>query len=345
MKLYNNDKIWEIFKDSDFNIVRKFGKIDGKMITNIRQVVPKNIGKSNETTLETQADKEIAALIKKQKEVHGYTETRGYKSQTKISYRPMLAHNYESRNKSIKFPCHVQPKLDGIRMIAVINKDKKVTFYSRTGKLVNGLEHLRNQLNKIPVTNTLVLDGEAYIHNTPFEEICSAFKSDHNNLEYHVFDIIDTDKSFVDRFEHLKKNFVNNLVPTKRCDIPEDIERFHSEFLEDGYEGIMIRNSNSLYQVDTRSIHLQKFKKFKDDEFTIIDIQEAFGEPGTAVIICETVDKKNFTVRPRGTREYRNKLLVDKQLHLGKQLTVRFQNITENGIPRFPVGISIRDYE
>ena len=111
---------------------------------------------------------------------------------------------------------------------------------------------------------------------------------------------LDIEKSFVDRHEILKRFSFDNLVPTKRCDVPEDIERFHSEFLEAGYEGIMIRNSYSLYQSDTRSIHLQKLKKFQDNEFAIIDIQEAFGEPGTAVIVCETSDKKTFTVRPRG---------------------------------------------
>ena len=31
--------------------------------------------------------------------------------------------------------------------------------------------------------------------------------------------------------------------------------------------------------------------------------------------------------------------------YIGKMLTVRFQNLTALGVPRFPVGVVIRDYE
>ena len=341
MKLFKNDQQWEIYLDTEHNIVRKYGKIDGRQTTNIRKVTQKNIGKSNETSIEEQANKEMLALISKQKDL-GYGEY----GHSNISHKPMLAHNYDLRKKGIKFPCHVQPKLDGVRLIAIVDPETGVKFLSRTGKEVKGLEHIKKDL--LGIKTKVILDGEAYIHDTPFEEICSAFKSDLNSLEYHVFDIIDVEKSFTER-QKILDTVIRSLRHTKNvitqiCELPKDVDDKHGSFLELGYEGIMIRNSESMYAVDKRSVDLQKFKLFKDAEYKVVNIIEAFGDPGTALFVCET-GEYTFNVRPRGTREHRKALLENKNDSIGKFLTVRYQNLTENGIPRFPVGLVIRDYE
>ena len=54
---------------------------------------------------------------------------------------------------------------------------------------------------------------------------------------------------------------------------------------------------------------------------------------------------KEFSCRPRGTHESRAELFKHGKEYVGKMLTVRFQELTADGIPRFPVGIAIRDYE
>jgi DNA ligase-1 len=43
--------------------------------------------------------------------------------------------------------------------------------------------------------------------------------------------------------------------------------------MEEGYEGIMVRNPNSPYEISKRSSYLQKYKEFDDDEFEIIGFQ------------------------------------------------------------------------
>eukprot|EP00959_Pyramimonas_sp_CCMP1952_P188727 3947369-Pyramimonas_sp.AAC.1 len=105
----------------------------------------------------------------------------------------------------------------------------------------------------------------------------------------------------------------------------------------------MIRNKKGQYS-PTRSIDLQKFKNFEELEFVIVDVKEATGnDKGTAIIQCQADNGELFWVRPKGSREYRASLL-ESQI-IDKLLTVRYQNLTEKGIPRFPVGIVIRDYE
>jgi len=76
-----------------------------------------------------------------------------------------------------------------------------------------------------------------------------------------------------------------------------------------------------------------------------VDVKEGTGrEKGTAIWICKT-GEQHFSVKPEGTLEKRREYLSEKEKYIGKQLTVRFQNLTAIGVPRFPVGVVIRDYE
>jgi len=119
-----------------------------------------------------------------------------------------------------------------------------------------------------------------------------------------------------------------------------------AKFLADGDEGVMIRNAASPYQVGKRSYHLQKFKKFFDDEYKIIGANEGQGNDiGTVVWVCETPQGLPFAVRPKGTRAERQDWYQNRDQYIGKGLTVKYQELTNDGIPRFPVGIAIRDYE
>jgi len=101
---------------------------------------------------------------------------------------PMLANKWEEREKHITEPFYVQPKLDGVRLL-VSNKG----CFSRTGKPVQGVEHLTRGLK-----DGEYLDGECYAPDKTFEEITSLFKTNPRDLEFHVFDYFDlSTKSFV----------------------------------------------------------------------------------------------------------------------------------------------------
>ena len=68
-------------------------------------------------------------------------------------------------------------------------------------------------------------------------------------------------------------------------------------------------------------------------------------EKGLVIWICKTKDGKPFNVRPRGTHEERAELFKKAKNYVGQKLTVRYQELSDDGIPRFPVGITFRDYE
>jgi len=133
------------------------------------------------------------------------------------------------------------------------------------------------------------------------------------------------------------------LVRTEKVAALSDFRRLFSEFVEAGYEGIMLRNAAGVYRANYRSNDLQKYKEFMEDEYRIIDFKEGDGRDAGAVIwVCETADGKEFTVRPRGTMEQRREWFNDGAKYISKNLTVVYQELTEDGKPRFPVGKAVR---
>lgn len=244
---------------------------------------------------------------------------------------PMLANKWEDKEKYIAEPFYVQPKLDGVRLIV-----SKSGCFSRTGKPVSGVEHLARGLKEGEY-----LDGECYAPNKTFEEITSIFKMNPQNLEFHIFDYFDINKPHL-TFEERKSriNVDTFLVKNK-----SEVKGYHDLFVNQGYEGIMIRDPTSAYEIGKRSNYLLKYKSFQTEEYPIVDVKEGTGrEKGAAIWVCKVGDH-TFSVRPEGTIESRKELFNDKHTYLGKDLTVKFQNLTALGIPRFPVGIAIRDYE
>lgn len=341
--LYSDNRVWYLRVTSDCVIIRKYGVIDGALTTSVKKITAgKNIGKKNETSPFEQACLEAKALFKKQLESGYSTEPGVQKSEIP---KPMLAHGYDKQAHKITFPAMVQPKLDGVRML--LGPDG--TCLSRTGKKFSAevLGHISAECRDC------WLDGELYSDELTFEEIVSACRKQsgapNKNIHYHVYDIVDPKKPFCDRLFDLKELVkglrFTHIVKTLNVNTPEQVLEYHDEFVQEGYEGIMIRNKNSKYE-QKRSYGLQKFKNFQDDEFLISDIKEATGnDAGTAIVQCKNTQGNTFWVRPRGTREYRAEILKQKDLFLGQLLTVRFQNLTEKGVPRFPVGIAVRNYE
>ena len=134
------------------------------------------------------------------------------------------------------------------------------------------------------------------------------------------------------------------LVRTEKVAVLSDFRRLFAEFVEAGYEGIMLRNVAGVYRANYRSNDLQKYKEFMEDEYRIIDFKEGEGRDAGAVIwVCETADGKEFTVRPRGTFTQRREWFNDGESYIGKNLTVVYQELTEDGKPRFPVAKCVRE--
>jgi ATP-dependent DNA ligase len=254
---------------------------------------------------------------------------------------PMLANKWEDREKYISEPFYVQPKLDGVRLL--VSKDGGI---SRTGKIIPGTEILGKGLKE-----GQYVDGEAFDPNLTFEELTSTFKTDPLKLKFHVFDYFDMnalDMTFEQRWEAVKslKNKHYVFVETKLVAKKRQLPLVHKKHVEEGHEGTMIRDRFSVYEVGQRSNYLLKHKDFQTEEYEIIGATTGHGRDANCVVwICKTEEGNVFNARPEGTLEDREYKYANKERFIGKMLTVRFQNLTDKNVPRFPVGVAIRDYE
>jgi DNA ligase-1 len=255
-----------------------------------------------------------------------------WENQKQIPILPMLANKWEDRHKYISEPFYVQPKIDGVRLL-VSNKGG----ISRTGKIVPGTEYLG-----IGLKDGEYLDGECYDPSKSFEEITSLFKTNPKSLEFRVFDYFDTNRPNLTFDERIYRV----TVETKWVKSKSDLDAVHKAYVDAGYEGTMIREASSIYEIGKRSNYLLKHKDFKTDEYMVVGVRECTGKDvGTPVWECITEDGHGFTVRPEGTQEKRRDMFKNSSKYMNKMLTVKYQNLTELGIPRFPVGIAFRDYE
>jgi DNA ligase-1 len=213
----------------------------------------------------------------------------------------------------------------------------------------------------------LALDGEMYAHGLAFEEVVSRFKRAAGGLQYHVFDLYDParpDLDASDRQALLAQLFRAAVgdsgrgnvrrVPFEWARSEEEVLDMSRMYLAQGYEGLVARRRNGVYEPGKRSQNLLKLKPFRTDEFPIVGVVEASGkDSGSAVFVCTSSLSAHvqltFRVRLRAPLERRRQLLLAYQRApasiLGKLLTVRYQSLTTKGVPRFPVGLAIRDYE
>lgn len=321
----------------------------------------KNVGKANETTSLEQAYAQAMSQWKLKKR-KGYVENiedarNGSVDESVIlgGYSPMLAHKFSEQGHKIKYPCYVQPKLDGHRCIAVI-QDGSCTLWSRTRKQIFGVPHIERALEKMYPHHLIVLDGELYNHDykNKFEELSSFIrqttpKPGHEVVQYWIYDsILDYETFSVRNFIALERaeEYVDPLVlvDTKLANDEDDLLVAFEDYLGRGFEGAMARNAESRY-VGKRSYDLQKIKEFDDAEFEIVAVEAGRGKMADkGIFICKTESGDEFKVKMKGELDSLKHILDDPGFYIGKMLTVKYQGLTnKNGVPRFGVGERLRD--
>lgn len=233
--------------------------------------------------------------------------------------KPLLAHTYEPHR--ITYPCYVQPKLNGIRALYQNGRFQSRDELPFAEEL---LAHLSRPLREV-FGAEVILDGELYVHGWPLGRILSAvtpvrstMTEDTEKVEFHVFDIVNFEKSFIhriyyqDELRQLSESHKTNIrhVPTYKVNNPEEADVRYLECVSRGYEGMMYRLGDCPYTVpkqpvdsphvfehgyrvfissprtkflsdkDNRCWHLLKRKDWQDDEFPFISIQETAGKLG-----------------------------------------------------------------
>jgi len=271
----------------------------------------------------------------------------------------MLAHDGANHESKITGKKILQPKLDGVRVLTVLDfESRTVTMYTRNGKVLENFSHITDKLVE-QLDNfgrSYVLDGE--IMSGTFNELMKQVhrKSDvaASDAVLNLFDILPLvefkqGKSTMGqrrRFEFLR-NFANifkdtgciELLPYKEVNLDEflgDIEYrdYNKEMVAAGYEGIMIKDPDAKYECK-RSVSWLKQKPFIEVSLTVTAVEEGTGRNvgKLGALVCEGVDDGKRIVVNVGsgfTDSDRDEYWMGKDSVVGQVVEIRADATTRN---------------
>lgn len=232
----------------------------------------------------------------------------------------------------------VQPKIDGVRMLAKCSNGQ-IHLFTRQGKPISNCCHIVEELTGV-LKEGFVLDGELFYND--FQATLSDFKKDGSNLSFICFDLWNEEmrmKPYKVRYNALERLIEGlqhiQLVPMLERKIkPSDAHKQLEHFVALGYEGIILRTDTMVQFGRTDSI--VKLKKFLDEEFICQDVERT---EKSFVAYFVTNEGKSFSTKASA------QFYKMRKKHIGKPCTVRFQEYTNKGVPRFPILTACRNYE
>lgn len=265
-------------------------------------------------------------------------------------------------------------KINGVRCL-IFYDGKNVRTASR------GATHYDLAINHI-ITHPLVikffkthkdaiLDGEIYkagLSLNFISGICRSQKTvnDGKDLEFYWYDIADLEHSFTDRFKimqewakelelaefnperHLSEDKLHiQFLPQVSIKGFDNMKKLHDTYVEEGWEGLVVRQAKSKYKPGARTNDWIKIKVYIDAEYPIVGIADGLREEDMCFIL-ETPSGQKFNCKPMGDREQKHWYYEHIDELIGKQLTIKYfemSGVEGSEVPQQPIGIAIRDYE
>ena len=291
-------------------------------------------------------------------------------------FKPMLSSTFElSESSGIRFPVLVSPKLDGVRALI-----RSGVVYSRNLKPIPNL-HVQRLFGDTSLDG---LDGELIVGNSKSEDVyrstCSGVMSidGEPSVMFYAFDFCCETYASRPFKERLAKahslaanhSAIKKVVHKYAHDI-SDIQRLEEQYLDDGYEGLMIRSPDGPYKhgrATNREGYLFKMKRFSDSEAEIIGYEELFSNQNIAEV-SELGNTKRSTHKDNMVPMNTLGALMVRDVHTGiefsigsgftQQLRDELWNIKESSLmgmiikykyfsigvkdkPRFPVFLGFR---
>lgn len=271
----------------------------------------------------------------------------------------MLAHDGANHEKKITGRKLLEPKLDGVRVLTIIDAEARtVTQYTRNGKVLENFTHITEELEKhIDLFDrSWVLDGEMI--SSSFQALMKQVHRKENvqsaDAQLMLFDILPLaefkkGKSVMGqrRRSNLLKSMktifdkVGNIhiIPQLEVDLAEYVgelqfKQYNKEAIEAGYEGIMIKDPDAQYECK-RSTSWLKQKPFIEVSLAVVDVEEGTGknQGRLGALICEGEDdgkKIRVNVGSGFSDEQREEFWNFKQDLMGQVVEVRADAATKS---------------
>lgn len=336
---------WRIFRENNLIRIGHATVEGGSEVFHTEDVVVNQSGRTLDEQVALRIKSRISRMMDK-----GYKHTREEaltSSSNQLGfYRPMLA-KVISKVQNIDYRGAVlQKKLDGHRCM-ITKSEGKIIAYSRQGKIIDTIPQVTEFLQKrIPEGTTV--DGELYLHGYPLQTLASWIKrkqKDSLRLMWVGYDVI-SDDTYLDRHQELSEIITSDHEFAKVLGIrsytnESNMWDYFHKARDDGFEGLMLRTNTKGYEAGPRSSSLLKVKAFEDGEFRVVDIKPS--KEGWAICQCITSEGKIFGVSAPGDMSQKRYVLHNMNKFIGKELTVDYSHITNDGIPFHPTAKGWRE--
>jgi DNA ligase-1 len=271
----------------------------------------------------------------------------------------MLAHDGANHEKKITGVKLLEPKLDGVRCITVVNYEaKNVTQYTRNGKVLENFSHIADALleNIDLIGRSYVLDGE--VVSSSFQTLMKQVHrkddvkaSDARLMLFDIVPLVEFQKGKSVMGQRRRTNLLKTLKPAfDKCgsiDVIEQTEvdlgsyvgelqfkQFNKDAIAAGFEGIMIKDPDAVYECK-RSASWLKMKPFIEVSLSVVSVEEGTGKNvgRLGALICEGEDDGkviHVNVGSGFTDEQRTDYWTDKDTMLGQIVEVRADAATRS---------------
>ena len=286
----------------------------------------------------------------------------------------MLADDSKKHESKLKGQVFVEPKLDGVRVIAICDTKKdEVVLMSRNGKELVNFPHINTQLYHLlgELDQSWVFDGEIMsadfqslmkqIHRKGDAQTDDAVLNLFDCMPLHMFQQGECTEPLTKRKEWLESfQFGPNFQTIES--IPFDLDKEYDRFMDynrlcidKGYEGIMIKPQNGVYECKRSSLWL-KVKPFIEVSLKVVAVEEGTGRNSgkLGALIVEGTDDGKFIRTNVGsglTDEDRETFWKDTEKLIGQIVEVRADAVTQNQDAvdeyslRFPRFLRFRGFE
>ena len=233
----------------------------------------------------------------------------------------------ESTINKVKY-WYASRKIDGVRC-SMFWDGKEIKTSSRGGGHYNySTTHITQHpllIEYFKKHPDIVLDGELYKHGKSLQQISGAARLEKNAvdcdwLQYFVYDIMIPNVPFKDRLklliEFAKEVHIGfdpyhvfkdgdlqvQIVPQTKVSGYDNIIKLHNKYVEEGWEGVVIRDPNANYEFGSRKNIMIKVKRYQDSEFVVVDYELGLRGVEDMVFICETPTGNRFKAKPMGDK-------------------------------------------
>jgi len=271
----------------------------------------------------------------------------------------MLAHDGANHETKISGKKILQPKLDGVRVLTVVDfESRTVVQYTRNGKVLENFSHITDYLleNIDNFGRSYVLDGE--VVSRSFQDLMKQVhrKDDvqAGDARLCLFDIIPLSEFKQGRSvmgQRRRSEFLNNfknifadsghieIIPQIEVNLDEflgeiEYKDYNKKAIADGFEGIMIKDPDAKYQCK-RDVAWLKQKPFIEVSLAVTSVEEGTGrnQGKLGALVCEGVDDGKKIVVNVGsglTDDQRAEFWMAKDSLIGQVVEVRADAATQS---------------